>query len=419
MDLWKGAVSLGAASALGLLGLLTWKIDHLHKLVEQATAELPGKPLQLQRPHSARPSSPTSQELAALETLMYMHDAVSNDREVDNVIERIIRVGYNVLRVERISVMLLSKDKKKLVVVESQDAEGASIDASKGIAGFVVQTGETVNIPDAYTDPRFNATLDQEQNFRTKSVLCCAIVSNEEIVGVIEAINKLGQQGEVIVFSKEDENMIRYIAANAGIALKKAQLYSHAVRAKRQSQALLSIVQASSSNAPLERLIHTIIDAAYQYFLAERVSLFLVDHVRDELWIGVSKDGLEGLTCPIGQGIAGYVARHGVTLNIPDAYKDDRFNPDVDKQTGFVTRSVLCMPVPGIGESDDLTSTSRPIAVLQVINKVNNQVFDAEDEEALQLFCQEVSAALRRRVVEASFLKVITSMKLRPDEVRA
>ena len=47
----------------------------------------------------------------------------------------------------------------------------------------------------------------------------------------------------------------------------------------------------------------------------------------------------------VGTGIAGYVAETGETLNVSDAYTDDRFNKAIDEQTGYITRSILCMPI--------------------------------------------------------------------------
>jgi GAF domain-containing protein len=192
-------------------------------------------------------------------------------------------------------------------------------------------------------------------------------------------------------------------------------LYNQAVRSKRQAQALLSIVQVRSSDASLEEIIQVTIDAAYQLLLPERVSLFLIDHVKNELWIGVSKDGLEGITLPLGSGLAGYAAVTGQTINVPDAYADPRFNRNIDVQTGYKTKTVLCAPVPGFGDAlDDL---QKPLAVIQLINKVDNRPFDKDDEEALQVFCQEVSTALRRKLLETTLLKVVTDARMKPAEV--
>lgn len=68
----------------------------------------------------------------------------------------------------------------------------------------------------------------------------------------------------------------------------------------------------------------------------------------------------------INRGIAGHVAKTGESVNIHDAYKDPRFNPDVDKATGYVTRSILCMPI---------ISRGKVIGVIELVNKCGGDHF--------------------------------------------
>ena len=108
---------------------------------------------------------------------------------------------------------------------------------------------------------------------------------------------------------------------------------------------------------------------------AERASLFLVDHERQELWLRVAQEEASGkvdVRIPMGAGIAGHVASSGEGVRIDDAYADPRFNPEVDRQTGFRTRSILCLPI----EDSD----GRVFAVAQLLNRHDGQPFDAEDE---------------------------------------
>jgi dual 3',5'-cyclic-AMP and -GMP phosphodiesterase 11 len=74
---------------------------------------------------------------------------------------------------------------------------------------------------------------------------------------------------------------------------------------------------------------------------------------------------------PYGKGIAGYVAATGETLNIPDAYKDPRFNSNIDLQTGYRTRSILCLPI--------LNEHGQCIAVAEAINKLNDTDSDSQE----------------------------------------
>jgi adenylate cyclase len=109
---------------------------------------------------------------------------------------------------------------------------------------------------------------------------------------------------------------------------------------------------------------------------AERCSLFLVDHDKQELYSKVA-EGTEEIRFSMSTGFAGYVATSGEVVNITDAYKDPRFNEDIDKQTGYHTTSILCMPI--------YNHEEQVIAVTQLINK-REGVFTMEDEETLKAF---------------------------------
>lgn len=82
---------------------------------------------------------------------------------------------------------------------------------------------------------------------------------------------------------------------------------------------------------------------------------------------------------PINIGITGYVATTGETLNIPDAYKDPRFDPSVDEDnpTGFKHKSILCMPI--------RNASHEIIGVSQLINKTNNRPFNKNDENLFEV----------------------------------
>ena len=333
-------------------------------------------------------------------------EALGHDIEINAVIERIVNIGYKTLHSERVSVMILSKNKKKLIITESKDVKGFEIDASKGISGYVVQTGKSVNISNVSMDPRFNPSIDKQMGFKSVSLLCVPIfVNNDEVVGCLTAINKLDSKNAIEEFNQGDEFVLSCVAANAGVAIKKAQLYSAAMRAYRKSASLLSIVRARSTDEPIEQMLSVTIDAAYELLLPEKISVYLCDLQNREAWICASRDALEGFCVPFGHGVAGTVAETGKTIRIDNAYEDPRFLTFVDSQTGFRTKSMLCVAVPGFG------TESKPIAVIQLINKLNGLSFDEDDEEALTDFCHEVSWALRGKMLEVSLLKVTRKSK--------
>lgn len=108
---------------------------------------------------------------------------------------------------------------------------------------------------------------------------------------------------------------------------------------------------------------------------AERASIFLVDAERRELWLKVAQaegDRAVDLRVPIDRGVAGRVATTGRSLRIDDAPASPLFNPEVDRATGFATRSILCVPIPG--------RRGETLAVAQCLNKIGGACFDDADE---------------------------------------
>ena len=368
----------------------------------------------------------------------------------DDVVDTIVRVTYQLLSPQRVTLFLVNRARQTLTITRSADAEGLEVPMTGSIAGHVAQTGRPDNIPDVYLDSRFDRGLDEATGFRTKSMLCVPVRDAKgTVVAVIQVINRSrpappstsrvslmslcrlastpphaqAQRGSstlprrltpeskarahrpahVYAFSKKDEDIILSMAAHAGVAFRKARLLEETQRARDHAAALLSVARSVASDAPVPKLLNDIVDAAYKVVDAERVSLYLVDLVKDQLWTAVSQD-IAGVRIPLGQGIAGTVARKGEVMNIPDAQRSASFSDHLDSTTGFVTRQVLCLPI-------RLPGSKAPIAVLQCVNKASGTPFDAADQSAMEVFCMEVALALQRRSVEAALLKVLSDSK--------
>jgi putative ABC transport system ATP-binding protein len=122
---------------------------------------------------------------------------------------------------------------------------------------------------------------------------------------------------------------------------------------------------------------------------AQRASLFVVDEARKELWLRVVQE--EGdqpveFRTPLGAGIAGQVAAKGESLRIADAYAHPLFNPEIDRATGFRTRSILCLPL--------RDQEGGVFAVAELLNRVDGQPFDASDEERFARFTGPLGVVL-------------------------
>ena len=169
-------------------------------------------------------------------------------------------------------------------------------------------------------------------------------------------------------------------------------------RETRNLSLLLEVSNALASQVRLDELLATIISKTAQVLDAERATLFLYDPARDELW-SKTADQLEikEIRLPVGQGIAGDVARTRKVENIPDAYADPRFNREFDRKTGYRTRSILSMPL--IGGHHEL------VGVIQVLNKRSHAGFDREDESLLRGLTSHISVAIERASLIEAYIE--------------
>jgi len=166
-------------------------------------------------------------------------------------------------------------------------------------------------------------------------------------------------------------------------------------RQARNLKALLGVAKALASEIKLDNLLQVIVAKAAEVMDAERATLFLYDKPRNELWSKTTqKLEINEIRVALGVGIAGTVAKTRALINTGDAYADPRFDSTFDKQTGYRTRSILCLPL--IGNGDSL------VGVIQVLNKRNRETFDEIDESLLAGLSDHITVALERgRLIEA------------------
>ena len=138
---------------------------------------------------------------------------------------------------------------------------------------------------------------------------------------------------------------------------------------------------------------------------ADRCSIWLVNDDKKSIWTKVSH-GMDAVELPIDSGIVGSAVVSGEKIIIDDVYKDRRFNQKIDAQTGYLTKSMMVIPM--------FNKSSEIIGALQVINKKNEQsVFDERDMERLSLasiYAAEtlISAKLSKDIEETEKEVILT-----------
>jgi adenylate cyclase len=151
----------------------------------------------------------------------------------------------------------------------------------------------------------------------------------------------------------------------------------------------IDMINDEALETMLEQILEAFTLKIGQILQADRTTIFLVDTEREQLWSKLAQgDGEESLEIrvPLNAGIAGHVATTGNYLNIPDAYSHPLFNRQVDKQTGYRTRNILCMPI--------FSTKNQVVAVVQLLNKLTGIPFDAEDERMFREFADSIGIIL-------------------------
>ena len=158
-----------------------------------------------------------------------------------------------------------------------------------------------------------------------------------------------------------------------------------------QSQRFLeatALARDEAYQSMLEQSLRAFTHRVGELLDAERASLFLVDRAAGRLLLTVADDLPKSgaVTVPMGSGIVGASAASGSSVRVDDAYADPRFNPDVDRLTGFRTRSILCLPLHN--------TRGEVFAVTQLLNRRDGRPFDENDERRFAEFAASLGLLL-------------------------
>ena len=174
--------------------------------------------------------------IADINRLTQLIDAaktVNSTLDLDKLLTLILETALRGVEADRGTVYLIDDVKGELwsKVLKGSDLVEIRLPLGKGIAGHVAASGETVNIPDAYEDPRFNPEFDQKSGYRTKTILCMPLKNKDgKNVGVFQLLNK--SEGS---FTYNDQGFIDALSVHAAIAIENARLAQEMIKSERLS----------------------------------------------------------------------------------------------------------------------------------------------------------------------------------------
>ncbi|MBZ0309621.1 MAG: ATP-binding protein, partial [Anaerolineae bacterium] len=170
-------------------------------------------------------------------------------------------------------------------------------------------------------------------------------------------------------------------------------------REKQEFSAMRAVSEIISTGIELDDLLRLIVNKLVETIDAERGTLYLIDDEKGELFSRIlleDSDVLPEIRLKIGEGIAGYVAETGQTLNIADAYHHPMFNPNFDKLTGYLTRTILTLPM--------RNPKQKIIGVVQLVNKKGG-TFTRRDEQLLNALASQAAISIENARLYAQELE--------------
>jgi HD-GYP domain-containing protein (c-di-GMP phosphodiesterase class II) len=162
-----------------------------------------------------------------LNAILQVARAMTVERDLDSLLDLIVRAAADVVDADRCTLFLVDREKPELwSKVTHGERRVIRVPIGVGIAGAVAQTNRSLNVPDAYSDPRFNREVDLTTGYRTQSILCVPMRSTKgEVVGVLQALNHAGGP-----FHEEDQDLLEALGGQAASAIENAMLYEEIER---------------------------------------------------------------------------------------------------------------------------------------------------------------------------------------------
>lgn len=280
---------------------------------------------------------------------------------------------------------------------------GTRLPAGRGIAGAALHSRSPIFVPDVAADPRWDRVIGELSGVQLHTMFCLPLLTHGRPVGVVQVFN-------LPAFGLEDpeRDLLRLLGDCIVSAIDKTQLLEESrrllvesERRTRRMRVLGDIQTRLTTTLDRTELLTLIMSHARDLLDVEATSVWELDEQRQVLVLHVATgergEQLREITVPVGQGIIGYVVASGETVMVEDVSKDTRHYGRIDEQSGFVTRSILCVPLraPRIVLGPDRGHVeARIIGGAQALNKRGGD-FSEDDVDLFEMFASQAATALQ------------------------
>jgi HD-GYP domain-containing protein (c-di-GMP phosphodiesterase class II) len=318
-----------------------------------------------------------------LSLLLELGQAFHSTLELDPLLATILRQMQSAAQSEDVSIWLLDAPHTRLTCTHAVGPEAAGL-IGRSLPAAAVLYGDEALVPvpgdgaaQGPGQPTSGAQVRIGDAFwgGARSVIMARLEARGELLGTLTVANKLGQTA----FSEADRALVTALAGHAAVAIQNAQLYEQQRRNNERQRLLEQISRHMQQTLDTEVLIPLILEEVNKAIEADAQSLWLLD-IETGLIVctyatGPGGEAIKKVTVPLGMGIVGSSVASQTAIMIPDAQSDERVFKAADQQTGFVTRSLLCVPLVRQGKS---------IGAIEAVNKHGGNLFGQDDLELLR-----------------------------------
>jgi signal transduction histidine kinase/FixJ family two-component response regulator len=315
-----------------------------------------------------------------MSTLFGIGKAVASLLSVRKVLDRVLEAAIYLSNGEESTIWMADKSKEQLRVYAKKgtrkvEPQVYELFTNESHVGQVMRTGRPLR------ESAFSGKgIKIKTGYTARAVLYVPLMLRGQTIGVLSVSNL----SEPRSFSERDEFLLSALADYAAIALENARVFQATDRAlaagNEELRTLIQITRTMTSTLDLNKVINMTIKQVHDSWLIEASSLWLLDENTETLRVsanvGTPADTLGSFRIPLGQGFVGHVAQTGEWVFTNNVDEHPLHFRQVDRETGFKTRSLLCVP---------LIFREKVIGVLQLLNKLDGDFNDRDVERAVSI----------------------------------
>ncbi len=333
-------------------------------------------------------------------------NAIAATHELDALLDQMVDLFIEVVDAEAGTLYLYDAATDELIfkVVKgdppSQRLIGQRFPAARGVAGAALRAREPIFIGDVESDVRWDRRIGELSALRLRTMYCLPLALRDQPIGVVQVFNlpasAVDEESELALLHDIAERMVSEI--------EKARLLAQATHRQRRLNALVDIISHLTTTLDRQELLTRIMNHARDLLEVEATSVWELDDraeppvLRLHVATGDRSDRLSQMTLGLGEGIIGQVVATGQRMLVDDVSKESRHYKRADERSGFVTRSILCVPLraPGIELGQDRGEIGASIiGGAQALNKLNGGTFSQDDVELFETLAGQAATVLQ------------------------